>query len=148
MVPLLAAGGRILFQRVAAPALVQAGRMAVQQLAKKEIKAAVAKYRSYIKSNIRHNLAIYFAKNPGNRCGAHHALPVKFEVKYERAKFKGGDSIHHPKYLVWREKYDHRSKAYKANKSWDEWFKIFPYPSKKSVLNKRTAVLRQYPPRC
>lgn len=148
LIPLAAAGGRILFQRVVAPALVQAGRVAVQQLAKKGIKTAVAKYRSYTKSNIRHNLAIFSLKNPGRRCDAHHTLPVNFENRFIRAGFTGSDTIHHPKYLVWWEVRDHRSKAYRVNQSWSSWFKSNPRPSKKSVLNKRTAVLRQYPPKC
>lgn len=148
VVPLLLTGGRILFQRVVAPALVQAGRIAIQQLAKKGIKAALANYRSYTKANIRHNLAIRTSRDPGNRCDAHHTLPVKFENRFIKAGFTGSDTIHHPKYLVWWEKNDHRSKAYKVNQSWEKWFKVNNKPSKKSVLNKRTAVLREYPPKC
>lgn len=34
------------------------------------------------------------------------------------------------------------------NPPWISWFKSHPRPSKKAVLNKRTAALRQYPPKC
>lgn len=148
LVPLLATGGRILFQRVVAPALIQAGKIAVKQLAKKGIKAVVTNYRSYTKANIRHNLAIRTSRNPGSRCDAHHTLPVKFENRFVTAGFSGNDSIHHPKYLVWWEKHDHRAKAYKVNQYWQTWFNSNPRPSKKAILNKRTAGLKQYPPKC
>lgn len=148
LVPLLATGGRILFQRVVAPALAQAAKAAVRQLARRGVKATVTGYRLFTYANYRHNIKIATSRDPGRRCDAHHTLPVKFEDKYKRAGFTGSDTIHHPKYLVWWEIHDHRAKAHKVNQSWQKWFDKNPRPTKKSVLNKRSAVLREYPPRC
>ena len=101
-----------------------------------------------VKWNKRHNLIIWSKRDPGNRCDAHHTLPQKFATYFADRGFKGDDSIHHPKYLVWWESSDHRRKASAVNTSWQTCIRNNPKASKASVLNKRTAVLKQYPPRC
>ncbi|MFD2840996.1 hypothetical protein ACFSYH_10495 [Populibacterium corticicola] len=149
LVPLLLTGGRIIVQRVVAASVSAAGRAAVANLARKGISAVVRNsLLSITQNNYRNNLKIYTKRDPGTRCDAHHTLVKKHRKNYEKAGFKGNDSIDHPKYLVWWEKHDHRSKSKAINNQWDAFFLSFKNPSKSMILNKRTAVLRMYPPFC
>lgn len=141
-VPVLLFAGRIIIKEVASATLTAATAAAIKGV------GTAAKYRSWTDGNKRHNLIIWTKKDPGNRCDAHHTLPQKFATYFASRGFTGGDSIHHPKYLVWWEKNDHRRKASAVNNSWQTWINKNRTASKASILNKRTAVLKQYPPRC
>lgn len=142
LVPVLLFSGRLIIKEVISATLTAATAAAIKNV------GTAAKYRSWTDRNKRHNLIIWSKRDPGNRCDAHHTLPQKFATYFADRGFKGDDSIHHPKYLVWWESSDHRRKASAVNTSWQTWIRNNPKASKASVLNKRTAVLKQYPPRC
>jgi hypothetical protein len=109
-----------------------------------------ASYKSFTAANARFNLIVKTNRNPGSDCDAHHTLPQQFRSQFVAAGFTGSDSIDHPKYLIWWERSDHRSKATKVNAEWKAWWdvRVPKNTSKNSVLNKRTAVLKKYPPNC
>lgn len=149
LVPVLVFGGRIVVQRVVAANAAAATRAAVTTVARTGVNVVGrAQLKSFTKSNYRHNLIVWTTRNPGTRCDAHHTLPQLFRQKFVNSGFTGNDSIDHPKYLVWWERGDHRSKAAAVNRSWSTWWGTRTSASKSSILTKRTAVLRQYPPRC
>lgn len=108
-----------------------------------------ASFKSFTSANARFNLIVKTKRSPSN-CDAHHTLPQKFRTQFSEAGFKGSDSIDHPKYLVWWEQSDHRSKATKVNAEWSKWWstRVPKNTSKSSVLNNRTSVLLKYPPIC
>ncbi|WP_435745999.1 hypothetical protein [Microbacterium sp. PMB16] len=142
VIPVLLFVGRIVLKEVVASTMAAAAAKAISGI------GTVAKYRSWTDANKRHNMIIYTKKNPGTRCDVHHTLPQKFSTYFAGRGFTGSDSIHHPKYLVWWEVSDHRSKALAVNTMWGAWIKDHPTASKSAILIERAAVMRKYPPRC
>jgi hypothetical protein len=149
LVPVLLAGGRIAIQRVVAASASAATRSALAAVARAGLSViGRASLKSFTSSNCRHNLMVWTNRNPGTRCGANHTLPQQFRGRFVRSGFTGSTSIDHPRYLVWWERTDHRSKAAAVNRSWASFLGSRDSASRSSILNERTAVLRQHPPRC
>lgn len=142
VIPVLLFAGRLILKEVIATSMAVATAKAIKGI------GTAATYRSWTDSNKRHNLVIYSKRNPGTRCDAHHTLPQKFSAYFAGRGFTGTDSIHHPKYLVWWELSDHRSKASAVNTMWSAWIAKNPKATKTAVLSERTAVMRKYPPKC
>lgn len=87
-------------------------------------------------------------RNP-SMCDAHHTLPQAFRTNFVNVGFTGNDSIDHPRYLVWWNRSDHRTKSAAVNNEWRAWFSSTTIKrTKVSALTKRTAVLRKYPAWC
>jgi len=145
-VPLLLLAGRIIIKEVVSASVTAAVAAAVAS----EPGSKPADYKSFTSANARFNLIVKTKRDPGNKCDAHHTLPQMFRRPFVEAGFTGSDSIDHPKYLIWWERSDHRSKASKVNAEWTKWWrdKNPEKTSKSSVLNKRTAVILKYPPNC
>ncbi len=150
-VPVVIAGVRIAAPIVVRAASSAAAKQAAKRIAskmfgskrvKKVDKPKKATYRSYTKSNLRHNLIVRTGKNP-KHCQAHHTLPVKFEYHFK----KSGINIHDPKYAVWWSsekglKNNHQSLAKKYNDEWDVFFE--KSRSKKAILDKRAKMHNAY----
>lgn len=142
LVPVVTFAGRLIIREIVAATVAAATATAIKNV------GTAAKYKSWTNANKRHNLIIYTKRDPGSRCEAHHTLPQAFRKYFTDRGFKGDDSIDHPKYLVWWEMHDHRSKSRAVNDSWRAWISKNTQASKTSILNKRTDVLRQYKPWC
>ena len=73
-----------------------------------------------ITKNLRNNLKKATGLDPKDM-DAHHMLPQKFNIQFEKAKI----NINDPKYGIWLEKKSHSKKSYEYNQKWEGFFKGF-----------------------
>ena len=73
-----------------------------------------------ITKNLRNNLKKATGLDPKDM-DAHHILPQKFNIQFEKAKI----NINDPKYGIWLEKKSHSKKSYEYNQKWEGFFKGF-----------------------
>jgi hypothetical protein len=99
--------------------------------------ASATLFKSFTKSNFRHNLGQLTGNIPANS-QAHHVFPQAFQGRFA-AK---GINIHDPKFGVWWETSSHLKNAKSYNAAWESFFRTNPSPSQ--ILDKGRQLMQQY----
>lgn len=139
LVPVILAGARVAAPIVVKAATRSAAKSSAKRIAANRYKKPVSavkdpkamNYRSFTRSNFKHNLQRRTAKNPLN-CQAHHMMPVKFETQFKLADY----NIHDPKYGRWWISKtgltgNHQSLASKYNSEWENYFRSLAKQNKR-----------------
>lgn len=139
LVPVILAGARVAAPIVVKAATRGAAKTSAKRIAANRYKKTVKSvkdpkemnYRSFTRSNFKHNLQRRTAKNPPY-CQAHHMMPVKFETQFKLADY----NIHDPKYGRWwiskkGLEGNHQSLASKYNSEWENYFRSLAKQNKR-----------------
>ncbi|QQS28145.1 MAG: DUF2380 domain-containing protein [Sphingobacteriales bacterium] len=100
-------------------------------------KGSTSLFKSFTKSNFRHNLGQLTGNIPANS-HAHHVFPQKFANQFSKA----GINIHDPKFGVWWQTSSHLKNASGYNEVWKQFFKNNPTQSQ--ILDKGRQLMQQY----
>lgn len=105
-------------------------RKAAQKLFLNTARSSTQAFKSFTKSNYRHNLQVLTGRN-GVGKDAHHIFPQA--ERFQKYWQKSGINIHDPKNLAWWEKSSHRSAAKAYNAAWDKFFSRNPNATSKQI---------------
>jgi hypothetical protein len=99
-------------------------------------------YKSFNKTNFRHNLKIKTDKlNINNKFEAHHKIPQNKNMrKWFKSRGITDKGIHSPQNGVWREKKHHRKKSKEHTKEWKTFQKNNPNATREDILDARDVI--------
>jgi len=100
-------------------------------------KTSTTVFKSFTKSNFRHNLGQLTGNIPANS-QAHHVFPQKFVNQFSKA----GINIHDPKFGAWWNTSGHLKNASSYIQAWTQFFKTNPTQSQ--ILIKGRQLMQQY----
>jgi Predicted lipoprotein of unknown function (DUF2380) len=98
-------------------------------------------FKSFTKSNFRHNLKVATGQN-GDGMDAHHIYPQasRFQAHWNRV----GLNIHHPKNMTWWKNGPHQSASGAYNRAWDAFFRRNSSPSLKQIQDFGKQLMKSY----
>lgn len=82
-------------------------------------------FRSFTRSNFRHNLGVQTRTTQPSNVQAHHVFPIKYESWFTSR----GVNIHHPQYGTWWHSTPHQANKNAWNKSWQAFIADNPKAS-------------------
>ena len=97
-------------------------------------------FRSFSRSNFRHNLVQLSGQNPGSSAQAHHIFPVKFQTQFNAA----GINIHNPAYGAWWSTTSHLLNAAAYNSAWQQFFRVNSSASHQQIFNFARQLMQGY----
>jgi hypothetical protein len=104
-------------------------------------KGGTTAFKSFTKSNYRHNLQVLTGKS-GAGMDAHHIFPQasRFQQQWNRV----GLNIHSPKNLTWWQSGAHKSAAGAYNKAWDLFFEKNPQATLQQIQNFGSSLMKSH----
>ncbi len=99
-----------------------------------------SKFRSFTKSNYRHNLKVLTGGSPPRGIHTHHVFPQELTEYFA----KKGINVHEPQYLTWWEASSHQSNSFTYNALWKSFIRNNSEATKLQILEEGKKIMIEY----